>query len=191
VIESQLRGRRGWGSTVDERALVGGHLRNLDSYALRRLQLAGGALWADESLDQNPLDFVKSLYLQPLDTLMGDFERSGRTLVSFANYDYAGLANDLRIRQAACDAIMTIGIGAGSSRLVGGERAIHGALEQDLAAFLGVDDTIALVSGYMTNVSLVGHLLTSNDSIVVDELSHNSIIVGSEVSPREGRSVCP
>jgi len=159
-----------------------GHFRNLDGYVQRRLELAGGALFTDESLDQNPLDILKTLYLRPLDTLTADLARRGKNLVSFANYDYVGLANDPRVKRAACDAIMSIGIGAGASRLVGGERGIHGELERDLATFLGMDDTIALVSGYMTNVSLVGHLLTKNDLIMVDELSHNSIIVGTDVS---------
>jgi 8-amino-7-oxononanoate synthase len=158
------------------------HLRGLERYVQRRLQLAGGALFSDESLDQNPLDLLKTMYLQPLDTLRAEYEKTGRQFVSFATYDYAGIANDQRIKKAACDAIMNIGVGAGASRLVGGERAIHGALERELAEFLGVDDTIALVSGYMTNVSLVGHLLTKNDLILVDELSHNSIIVGTDVS---------
>jgi 7-keto-8-aminopelargonate synthetase-like enzyme len=61
------------------------------------------------------------------------------------------------------------------------ERGPHGWLEasvRELAAFLGVDDVVALVSGYLTNVSLVGHLLTKIDLIIVDELSHNSLIVG-------------
>jgi 8-amino-7-oxononanoate synthase len=158
------------------------HVRGLERYVQRRLQLAGGTLLTDDSLDHNPLDLLRTMYLQPLDTLRAEFEKEGKQLVSFANYDYAGLANDARIKKAACEAIMTMGIGAGASRLVGGERAIHKALESDLAAFLGVDDSIALVSGYMTNVSLVGHLLTRNDLILVDELSHNSIIVGTDVS---------
>src|SRR5260370_42146596 len=34
----------------------------------------------------------------------------------------------------------------------------------------------------MTSVSVVGHLLTKNDLIMVDELAHNSIIVGTAVS---------
>jgi 8-amino-7-oxononanoate synthase len=157
------------------------NLRDLDDYVQRRFQLAGGSLneeWANCSL----FDALKSVYLQPLDTLKAEFERKRRDFVSFANYDYAGLADDPRVRQAACDAIMSVGIGAGASRLVGGERAIHGALEKDLAAFLGVDDAITLVSGYMTNVSLVGHILTKHDVILVDDLSHNSIIVGTDVS---------
>lgn len=52
------------------------------------------------------------MYLQPLDSLREEFERSGRELVSFANYDYAGLANDPPIKKAACAAIMSIGVGA-------------------------------------------------------------------------------
>jgi 8-amino-7-oxononanoate synthase len=167
---------------LDSNVIVGGHLRGLEGYARRRLQLAGGSLLTEESLEHNPLDLLRTMYLQPLDTLKAEFERAGKNLVSFANYDYSGLANDPRLKQAACNAIMTVGIGAGASRLVGGERAIHSELERDLAAFLGADDAIALVSGYMTNVSLVGHLLTKNDMILVDELSHNSIIVGTDVS---------
>jgi 8-amino-7-oxononanoate synthase len=160
----------------------GSHLRSLEGYIRRRLQFAGGALLTEDSVDHNPLDLLKTLYLRPLDTLKAEFESTGRELVSFANYDYAGLANDPRIKKAACDAVMTLGIGAGASRLVGGQRAIHSDLERDLAAFLGVDDSIVLVSGYMTNVSLVGHLLTKNDLILVDDLSHNSIVVGTDVS---------
>jgi 8-amino-7-oxononanoate synthase len=161
---------------------VGSHLRSLEGYIQRRLQLAGGALLNEDSVDHSPLDLLKTLYLRPLDTLKAEFEAAGRELVSFATYDYAGLANDPRIKKAACDAVMTLGIGAGASRLVGGERSIHNELEHDLAAFLGVDDSIVLVSGYMTNVSLVGHLLTKNDLILVDDLSHNSIVVGTDVS---------
>ena len=167
---------------MDQNETVSAQLRSLENYVQRRLELAGGSLLTDDWLDQNPFDMLRALYLRPLDTLKADFERSGKDLISFANYDYAGIANDPRIKQAACDAIMAIGVGAGASRLVGGERAIHSELERDLAAFLGVDDTIALVSGYMTNVSLVGHMLTKNDMIVVDELSHNSIIIGTDVS---------
>jgi 8-amino-7-oxononanoate synthase len=159
---------------------IGTH--SLDDYVLRRMHLTGGAICGDDFVAQNLVDLLRTMYLQPLDTLKAEFERTGRGFVSFANYDYVGLANDLRIKRAACDAIMETGIGAGASRLVGGERAIHGALERDLAAFLGVEDTIALVSGYLTNVSLVGHLLTKNDLILVDELSHNSIMVGADIS---------
>lgn len=114
--------------------------------------------------------------------MAGQFNAQGRNFVSFANYDYLGLAADVRVKQAASDAIMTVGLGAGASRLVGGERSIHRSLERDLASFLGVDDVLGLVSGYLTNVSLIGHLLGRKDLIVTDELSHNSAMMGARLS---------
>lgn len=172
-----------WGSAMDRRrSALDAALGSLEGYSRKRIDLAGASLLSIDSLDQGPLDLLKTLYLQPLDTLMAEFEQAGRQFVSFANYDYAGLANDPRIKSAACNAIMTVGIGAGASRLVGGERTIHRELEREITEFLGVDDSVALVSGYMTNVSLLGHLLTKNDLILVDELSHNSVIVGTDIS---------
>jgi 8-amino-7-oxononanoate synthase len=165
-----------------DREAAGDRLRTLDGYVQKRLQLAGGSLLTEEHLERNPLDMLKTVYLRPLDALRAEHESAGKPFVSFANYDYVGLAQDRRVKRAACSAIMETGLGAGASRLVGGERTVHNLLERELAAFLGVDDVVALVSGYLTNVSLVGHLLTKTDLIIVDELSHNSLIVGTDIS---------
>jgi 8-amino-7-oxononanoate synthase len=157
-------------------------LRSLTGYARRRLNLAGGSFLSDADVGLEPMEALRAFYQKPLDASESEYASAGRQFVSFANYDYLGLALDPRIKRAACTAIMETGIGVGASRLVGGERTIHGELERDLAQFLGVEDTLALVSGYLTNVSLVGHLLTSNDLVIVDELSHNSIMVGTGIS---------
>lgn len=148
--------------------------KDLERYAAQRARLAGSSLLANGHT-----------YLAPLDELRERFDAEGRRFVSFANYDYLGLADDPRVKQAACEAIMSIGVGASASRLVGGERRIHGEMERDMARFLGVEDTLAMVSGYMANLSLVGHLMTKRDLILVDELSHNSIMVGTEISRAE------
>jgi len=140
-------------------------------YAKRRMQLAG-----------IPEVVGEHLYLKPLDLVKAQFEAEGRRFTSFANYDYLGLAEHPRVKRAACDAVMSIGIGAGASRLVGGERSIHSEMERDLAAFVGTEDAVSLVSGYGTNVSVLGHLLTKHDLILADELCHNSIFVGTEIS---------
>lgn len=144
---------------------------DLEEYARRRLKLAGFSVIGYD----HP-------YFAPLDRLRSDFRSRGDTLVSFANYDYLGLSDDPRIHSAATAAIAEFGVGVGGSRLVGGERSYHRSLETDLAAFIGVEDTIAMVSGYGTNLSLVGHLLTKGDMILVDELAHNSIVMGSRLS---------
>jgi 8-amino-7-oxononanoate synthase len=125
---------------------------------------------------------MKTVYFRSVDELKRQIEEKGGRFVSFANYDYLGLGRDARVSAAAAAAASQWGLGSGASRLVGGNRTIHDLLERDLASFLGVDDAMTLVSGYMTNASLVAHLLTGCDSIFVDELSHNSIVVGTETS---------
>jgi 7-keto-8-aminopelargonate synthetase-like enzyme len=155
--------------------------RSLDEYIWRRIRIAGGSLVSRGSIDEN-LAALKEVYFQPLDGLQQTVKaRTGR-FVSFANYDYLGLGEDPRVRQAAADAALRLGVGAEASRLVGGSRTVHDRLEREIAGFLGVEDAVTLVSGWMTNASLLGYLLTRSDIIVVDELAHNSIVVGAEVS---------
>jgi 8-amino-7-oxononanoate synthase len=158
-----------------------GRSRSLEEYAMRRLRIAGGALFSGRAYEAS-VAAIEGVYLQPLEGLKEQLlSRSGR-FVSFANYDYLGLGGDARVRGAAARAALELGVGAEASRLVGGSRTIHEELESEIAAFLGVDAAMTLVSGYMTNASLVGYLLTKSDLIVVDDLSHNSIVVGASVS---------
>jgi 8-amino-7-oxononanoate synthase len=158
------------------------HKSSLDKYAWRRARAAGGPMISGGTFEDN-IAALKEIYLQPLDKLQADIEKRGGTFVSFANYDYLGLGQDLRIRQAAAHAALTQGVGALASRLVGGSRTIHDVLEREIADFVGVEDAMTVVSGYMTNASLLGHLLTRSDLIVVDDLCHNSIMVGAHASP--------
>jgi len=155
--------------------------RSLDEYIWRRMRIAGGALLEHDSVEENAAA-LKEVYFQPLDSLQAAVKARAGRFVSFANYDYLGLGEDRRVRQAAADAALSLGVGAEASRLVGGNRTVHDLLEREIAAFLGVQDAVTLVSGWMTNASLLGYLLTRSDLIVVDDLAHNSIVVGADVS---------
>jgi 8-amino-7-oxononanoate synthase len=136
------------------------------------MRLAGGAL------TEIARDRALNPWFVAVDELRRTLEERHTPFVSFANYDYLGLSADERIRSAAADAVHTHGIGALGSRLVGGERLCHQDLERELAAFLGTEATLGLVSGYLTNASMVTHLLSASDLIVYDELCHNSLIAG-------------
>jgi 7-keto-8-aminopelargonate synthetase-like enzyme len=155
--------------------------RSLDDYIWRRMRIAGGALLTHGSIEEN-VAALKQIYFQPLDALQALVKSRAGRFVSFANYDYLGLGEDQRVRQAAADAALSFGVGAEASRLVGGSRTVHDLLEREIAEFLGVEDAVTLVSGWMTNASLLGYLLTRSDLIIVDELAHNSIVVGADVS---------
>jgi len=155
--------------------------RSLDDYIWRRMRIAGGTLLTHGSIEEN-IAQLKQVYFQPLDGLQAAVKARAGRFVSFANYDYLGLGEDRRVRQAAADAALSLGVGAEASRLVGGSRTVHDLLERDIADFLGVEDAVTLVSGWMTNASLLGYLLTRSDLIVIDDLAHNSIVVGADVS---------
>jgi 8-amino-7-oxononanoate synthase len=105
-----------------------------------------------------------------------------RSYINFASYNYIGLNGDPRIAEAAKAAIDRYGTSVSASRPVSGERPIHRELERALARIHGAEDSIALVSGHATNVTVIGHLLGRNDVIVHDALIHNSIVQGSILS---------
>lgn len=101
---------------------------------------------------------------------------------NFASYNYLGLNGHPEVNAAALQALQTYGTSASASRVVAGERPIHRALETRLAALHGVEDAVVMVSGHATNVTTIGHLLSSSDLIVTDALVHNSISEGARLS---------
>src|SRR5271166_3390524 len=61
----------------------------------------------------------------------------GRPVLLLCSNNYLGLADHPRVREAAADAAMRWGVGAGASRLISGTMTIHGRLEERLADFKG------------------------------------------------------
>lgn len=146
--------------------------RNKDSflnYADRRFRLSGKALIENG----HP-------YFVPTDALEARSSEWKDGYLSMSHYDYLGLAHHPKTTAAAKQAIDVHGTGAGASRLVGGERLAHKELERAMAEFLGVGGTLSVISGYLTNVSVIQLLLGPKDLVIVDELAHNSIMVGAK-----------
>ena len=150
---------------------------SLLDFVQRRAQLAGAIL----------LDVGDPWFLQ-IDKFRADTEASGQRYLSFAHFDYLDLSQHPEIREAACNALEDHGTSVSASRLVGGERVMQRELELELADFVGHQDSMILSSGYVTNVTLIGHLLSKHDLIVYDELSHNSIQIGLSASRAAAKS---
>lgn len=106
----------------------------------------------------------------------------GKEFLNFASYNYLGLSGDIRVSNAAKQAIDCYGTSVSASRLVSGERPIHHELEAALADSYEVDDAVVLVSGHATNVTTIGYLFGNKDLIIHDELAHNSILMGAQLS---------
>jgi 8-amino-7-oxononanoate synthase len=107
---------------------------------------------------------------------------NGKEVINFASYDYLGMNNDPEVARAAHEAIDRYGISASGSRHVAGERPIHRELEQRLARHYGSEDCVVLVSGYATNLGVIGQLVGPNDLIVCDSFVHNSATMGGVFS---------
>ena len=103
-------------------------------------------------------------------------------MAEFASNDYLGLADDPRLKAAACEAIMRYGAGSGASRLVTGTLPPHVALERHLARFKGTEDALVWATGYMANVGTISALVGKGDAVFSDELNHASIIDGCRLS---------
>jgi 8-amino-7-oxononanoate synthase len=113
---------------------------------------------------------------------------AGKSILNFSSYDYLGLNEHLDVVQAAKAAIDRYGVSASASRHVAGERPVHRALERALADHYGVEDCLVMVSGYATNLGVIGHIVGSKDLLVHDALSHNSIVMGGTLSGAARRS---
>jgi len=113
---------------------------------------------------------------------------AGRDYVNFASYNYLDLVDHPQVKSAAAAALERFGPSASASRPVGGERPVHAALEARLAELYESEDAVAFVSGHGANVSVIGKLFGPRDLIVHDALSHNSVLVGAQLSGAARRS---
>jgi 8-amino-7-oxononanoate synthase len=106
----------------------------------------------------------------------------GQQLVNFSSNDYLGLANDPRLRAAAQAAIDEFGVGAGASRLISGTQSPHVRLEAALATWKGTQAALSFSSGYAAALGTIPALVGKQDVVLLDKLSHASLIDGARLS---------
>jgi 8-amino-7-oxononanoate synthase len=109
----------------------------------------------------------------------------GKPALLLCSNNYLGLADHPRVREAAAEAAMRWGVGAGASRLVSGTMTIHRRLEESLAEFKGSESCLLFGSGYLANIGVIGALAGAGDTVFSDELNHASIVDGCRLSRAE------
>ncbi len=102
----------------------------------------------------------------------------GRELLCMCANNYLGLGDNSRLIEAAKKTYDEKGFGVASVRFICGTQDIHKTLEKKISSFLGTDDTILYSSCFDANGGLFETLLTAEDAVISDELSHASIIDG-------------
>jgi glycine C-acetyltransferase/8-amino-7-oxononanoate synthase len=109
----------------------------------------------------------------------------GRPALLLCSGNALGLADHPRVRQAAADAAMRWGVGAGSTRLASGTMTLHRRLEERLAAFVGADAAVLFGSGTLANLGVIPALARRGEIVLYDELSHPSIADGCRLAGAE------
>jgi 8-amino-7-oxononanoate synthase len=109
----------------------------------------------------------------------------GKPVLLLCSNNYLGLADHPRVREAAADAAMRWGVGAGASRLVSGTMTVHRRLEERLADFKRARAALLFGSGYLANIGVVGALAGTGEVVFSDELNHASIIDGCRLARAE------
>jgi glycine C-acetyltransferase/8-amino-7-oxononanoate synthase len=106
----------------------------------------------------------------------------GKPVLLLCSDNYLGLADHPRVREAAADAAMRWGVGAGSSRLVAGTMTLHRRLEERLAAFHRTDAALLFGSGYMACAGIIPAAAGRGQVVFSDALNHASIVDGCRLS---------
>jgi glycine C-acetyltransferase/8-amino-7-oxononanoate synthase len=109
----------------------------------------------------------------------------GKRVLLLCSNNYLGFADHPQVRQAAAQAAMRYGVGAGASRLVSGNMTLHRRLEERLADFKGTERCVLFGSGYLANTGLIPALAQGGDVVFSDELNHASIVDGCRLARAE------
>ena len=109
----------------------------------------------------------------------------GRPVLLLCSGNALGLADHPKVRQAAADAAMRWGVGAGAARVSCGTMTLHRRLEERLAAFTGQRASLLFGSGALANMGVIGALARRGEVVLHDELAHASIVDGCRLSGAE------
>ena len=103
---------------------------------------------------------------------------NGKRVLNFCANNYLGLSSHPKTLEAAHRYLDSHGYGMSSVRFICGTQDIHKELEQKLAKFLGMEDTILYVAAFDANGGVFEPLFNEQDAILSDALNHASIIDG-------------
>ncbi len=106
----------------------------------------------------------------------------GKELINFSSNNYLGLADDLALKKAACEAVKKHGCGGTASRLMCGNLALNEELEKRIAGFKRTEAALTFSSGYMANIGVISALMGRQDVIFADKYNHASLVDGCILS---------
>jgi glycine C-acetyltransferase len=106
----------------------------------------------------------------------------GRNVLNFCANNYLGLADHPALIEAAKEALDSHGLGMASVRFICGTSDLHAKLEQRIAGYLQMEDSILYAACFDANGGVFEPLFGEQDGIISDALNHASIIDGIRLS---------
>lgn len=107
----------------------------------------------------------------------------GKECVMWSVNSYLGLAGNKDVQDAARKALEEYSTsGPMGSRLMTGNTTRHIKLEEALADYCGKDAAILFNYGYLGVLGTLASLVEKNDTIIIDKLSHASMIDGTRLA---------
>jgi len=107
---------------------------------------------------------------------------NGEKVLMFGSNSYLGLTTHPKVKEASIAAIRKYGTGCAGSRFLNGTLDLHVELEEKLAKFLNKEAVLIYTTGFQVNLGVIPSLTTKEDTIILDEFDHASIIEGSRLS---------
>lgn len=104
---------------------------------------------------------------------------AGTPYLNFSGNDYLGLATEPEVLQAYADGARDFGAGSTGSPLVTGQHQVHARLCDTLCDWLGTEQVMLFSSGFAANQTMLQTLAQKGDTLVLDKLSHASLIDGA------------
>jgi len=103
----------------------------------------------------------------------------GKKVIQWSINNYLGLAENEEIKALAVEAAKRYGASAPmGARMMTGNTEAHIALEKKFAEFLRKEDAVLFNYGYLGVIGTIASIVDANDTIIVDKLSHASMLDG-------------
>ncbi len=100
----------------------------------------------------------------------------GRDYLNFSGNDYLGLSADPAVIAALQQGAADYGVGSTGSPLVSGQQAPHQALCDEICDWLNVEAVLLFSSGFAANQAMLLGLADTDETLLLDKLSHASMI---------------
>jgi 8-amino-7-oxononanoate synthase len=112
----------------------------------------------------------------------------GREVVNFISNNYLGFSVHPKVIAAAQNAAAKYGTGMCGSPLACGTTELHVKLAERVAGWFGFESAMIFATGYQALLGTIAAMVGPGDVVIVDALSHRSIVDGAKLSGATIRS---